>query len=148
MFVMKTSMTNKELVLQFWAHMQANDFRAASTLFADSYVLDWPLSGERIRGKANFVTINERYPAHGRWHFTIHRCLAEGDQVVTDVTVTDGVVTAKAITFSTLSNGQIQRQVEYWPEPTAPAVWRAAYVERIGLEEQGSDNAEIDLATG
>jgi len=140
-------MTSKELVLQFWRYMQANDFRAASTLFADAYVLDWPVSGERIRGRENFVAINEHYPAHGRWHFTLHRCLAEDDQVVTDVTVTDGVVTAKAVSFFTVRQGQIVRQVEYWPEPYEPADWRAAYVEHISPEEKG-DHAETDLVTG
>jgi len=141
-------MTPKELVRQFWNYMQANDFRAASTLFADAYVLDWPVSGERIRGRDNFVAINERYPAHGRWHFTLHRCLAEGDEVVTDVTVTDGVVTAKVIAFFTVRQGQIVRQVEYWPEPYEPAVWRVAYTERIDPAEKGNDHAETDLAAG
>jgi hypothetical protein len=111
--------------------MQANDFRAAAQLLADDFVLDWPLTGERIRGRDNFVALNERYPAHGRWHFTLHRCLAERAEVVTEVTVTDGVVSAQAITFSTVAHGQISRQVEYWPEPYEPLAWRAKLVERI-----------------
>jgi hypothetical protein len=52
-------MTSKQTVLQFWAYMQANDFRAASALFAAEYVLDWSLTGERIRGRENFVTVSQ-----------------------------------------------------------------------------------------
>jgi hypothetical protein len=37
----------------------------------------------------------------------------------------------RAITFSTVSQGRIVRQVEFWPEPFAPAVNRAHLVEPI-----------------
>ena len=40
----------------------------------------------------------------------VHRLIAEGDEVVSEVTVTDGVVTARAITFSTVREGRIARQ--------------------------------------
>ena len=54
---------------RFWATMRTNDFQAVGELLHDDYVLEWPQSGERIRGRANFVAINENYPAHGRWEF-------------------------------------------------------------------------------
>jgi ketosteroid isomerase-like protein len=38
----------RRLVTQFWAAMQANDWAAATALFADDYVLYWPQSGEHI----------------------------------------------------------------------------------------------------
>ena len=111
--------------------MQTNDFSAAGEFLHDDYVLEWPQSGERIRGRANFVAVNENYPAHGRWQFTVHRIIAEGDQVVSDVEVTDGVVTARAITFSTIRDGKIIHQTEFWPDPFEPPGWRAGWVERI-----------------
>jgi ketosteroid isomerase-like protein len=122
---------SKQVVQNFWAAMQTNDFRRAGELLHDDYVLEWPQSGERIRGRANFVAINENYPAHGRWEFTIHRILAEDDEAVSDVGVTDGVVTAKVITFSTVRDGRILRQIEFWPDPFEPAAWRTQWVERI-----------------
>ena len=122
---------NKQVVEQFWEAMRANDFRAAGELLHDDYILDWPQSGERIRGRANFVAINEHYPAAGRWQFTIHRMIAEDDEVVTDVTVTDGVTTGRAITFSTVRDRKILNQTEYWPDPFEAVLWRAQWVERI-----------------
>src|SRR5512133_121758 len=91
----------KHIIESFWLAMQSNDFRAAGEFLHDDYLLEWPQSGERIRGRENFVLINTRYPAHGRWEFTIHRIFAEGDEVVSDVGVTDGVIQARVITFST-----------------------------------------------
>ena len=121
---------SKYVVEQFWGKMQTNDFIAAGELLHDDFVLDWPQSGERIRGRESFVAVNQNYPAHGRWGFTVHRIIAEGDQAVSDVDVTDGVIRARVITFSTIREGKIWRQAEFWPDPFEPASWRAAWVEK------------------
>jgi len=47
----------------------------------------------------------------------VQRLSAEGDEVASEVRVTDGVLTAWAITFSTVREGRIVRQTEYWPDP-------------------------------
>jgi ketosteroid isomerase-like protein len=122
---------NKQIIEGFWAAMQTNDFKAAGEFLHDDYVLEWPQSGERIRGRANFVAINDHYPAYGRWEFTVHHILAEGDEVVSDVGVTDGVITGRAIAFSTVHAGKILHQTEFWPDPFEPAAWRADWVEKI-----------------
>ncbi len=64
-------------------------------------------TGERIRGRDNFAVLNSEYPAHGPWRFTINRIVASDTEVVTDVSVTDGVVKALAITFSITCDGKI-----------------------------------------
>ena len=123
--------SSKRVVEQFWEAMQSNDFRAAGDFLHEEYMLQWPQSGERVRGRENFVAINEQYPAHGRWEFTIHRILAEGNEVVSDVDVTDGVIRGRVITFSKIGDGKILRQTEFWPDPFEPADWRAQWVEKI-----------------
>lgn len=122
---------NRQVVKQFWAAIHDNDFHAAGELLHDEYMLDWPQSGERIQGRANFVAVNEHYPAAGPWRVTVHRLIAEGNEVVSEVTVTDGAQTGRAITFSTVREGRIVRQTEYWPDPFAAAAWRAQWVVRI-----------------
>jgi ketosteroid isomerase-like protein len=126
----KTSQNNKQVVEKFWAAMQTNDFSSAGEFLHDDYVLEWPQSGERIRGRENFVAINTNYPAHGRWEFRIHRILAEGDEVVSDVGVTDGTIVGRAITFSTIRDGKIIYQIEFWPDPFEPPAWRTEWVEK------------------
>ena len=125
-----SSQNTRQVVEAFWAAMQANDFKAAGEFLHDDYVLEWPQSAERIRGRANFVAINQNYPAHGRWQFTVHRILAEGDEVVSDVDVTDGVITSRVITFSTIRDGKIVQQIEFWPDPFEPPAWRAEWIEK------------------
>jgi limonene-1,2-epoxide hydrolase len=122
---------SKQVVEGFWAAMQTNNFKAAGEFLHDGYILEWPQSGERIRGRTNFVAVNEHYPAHGRWEFRIHHILAEGNEVVSDVSVTDGAITGRAITFSTVRDGKILHQTEFWPDPFEPAAWRAEWVEKL-----------------
>ena len=123
--------SSKEVIQGFWTAMQSNDFKSAGEWLHDDYVLEWPQSGERIRGRTNFVAINEKYPAHGRWKFRIHRMVAEGNQVVTDVGVTDGVINARVITFSTVRDEKIVHQTEFWPDPFEAPAWRAEWVEKM-----------------
>ena len=110
--------------------MQANDFAAAAESMSPDALVEWPQSGERIHGRENFIAVNANYPAAGRWNFEVERLVASGDEVVSDVRVTDGVLRARVITFSTVRRGLIVGQVEYWPESFAAAPWRAAWVER------------------
>ena len=121
----------KEIIEQFWQAMEGNDFYKAAELFHDDFTLEWHQSGERIRGRENFAKLNTAYPTQGIWHFTINSIVAEGDVVVSDVSVTDGLRTDRVITFSTVRDGKIWKQVEFWPEPFEAPEWRAQWVEKI-----------------
>ena len=123
-------MNNKQILENFWATMETNDFHAASQLLHDDYILEWPQSGERILGRDNFAAINTNYPSEGKWHFTINHIVAEGDTVVTDVTATDGKIIGRAITFSTIRDQKIWKQIEFWPDPFEAPQWRAQWVEK------------------
>lgn len=119
----------KQVVLDFWQQMQRNDWAAASQLLAEDFVGHWPQSAEKIVGRDNFVQINANYPVQGRWEFTIHQVVADGNKVVTDVSVTDGDLHARAITFSTVVDRLITEQTEFWPDSMPAAAWRRQWVE-------------------
>lgn len=121
----------KEIIELFWLAMQGNDFYKASELLHDDFILEWHQSGERIRGRENFAKLNTAYPTQGLWHFTINSIVTEGDLVVSDVSVTDGIRNDRVITFSTVRDGRIWKQVEFWPEPFESPEWRAPWVEKI-----------------
>lgn len=101
--------------------MQANDWERAASCLAPECVIDWPCSGEQIVGPNDFVAIQARYPTNtGRWSFEVHRIVADGDTVVSEVTVTDGEQSARVVAFSDIDVDQIVHQVEYWPTPYEP----------------------------
>lgn len=119
------------IVERFWELMAANDFFAVGAVLGDAFVLDWPQSGERIRGREAFAAMNAAYPAQVPWRFTINRIVGGGQSAVSDVSVTDGVQTGRAITFFTLRDGNIESIVEFWPEPFEPQPNRRQFVEII-----------------
>jgi ketosteroid isomerase-like protein len=120
-----------DTVRRFWERMASNDFDSVGAVLADDFVLDWPQSGERLRGRSNFARMNAEYPAHGRWAFTVHRLFGQGGEVVSDVGVTDGVQVARAISFFEVVEGRIARIVEFWPDPFEAPANRAHLVEPI-----------------
>lgn len=121
-------MNEKEVVLAYWQEMETNDFRKASKFLAESFECHWPQSSEIIIGRENFVAINEKYPSNGKWKFQIQSIVHEGCNVVSDVKVTDGQVKARAITFHTIDNGLISKQVEFWPDDYPAPSWREQWV--------------------
>ena len=102
---------------EFWRLMSTNDFESVGQVLAPDFVLEWPQSKERIRGAERFARMNAEYPSHGPWRFTINRIVGGESEVVTDVSVTDGTQTARSISFFSVTNGKIDRLVEFWPDP-------------------------------
>jgi limonene-1,2-epoxide hydrolase len=125
-----TDRTPRQLVEQFWQTMHANDWRAVGALLHDDYLLTYPQSGERIRGRDHFVALNATYPAAGLWRFSAHRLIADETGAATDVTVTDGARTFRVVPFFEVRDDRIWRMTEFWPDPFAPPAERAHWVER------------------
>jgi hypothetical protein len=123
--------TAVEVAREFWRLMATNDFHSVAAVLAPAFVLEWPQSKERIRGAERFARMNHEYPAHGRWQFTINRLVGGESEAASDVTVTDGVRTARAISFFTVAEGKVTRLVEFWPEPYAAPGNRAHLVEAM-----------------
>jgi ketosteroid isomerase-like protein len=119
----------RSAIKRFWETMGTNDFRAVGELLHDDFVLAWPQTHERFRGRENFAAVNAHYPVAGRWHFTINRLVAGEEGGVSDVTVTDGVRVDRAISFFELRDGRIWRLTEYWPEDGDAPEWRSRWAE-------------------
>ncbi len=115
--------------------MEADDWELAASSLAPDCAVDWPCSGERIVGRADFAAVQARYPSStGRWDFEVHRLVAEGGTVVSEVTVTDGEQSARAVVFPIVEGDRIAHQVEYWPTAYDPQPERAGLtrpIERI-----------------
>jgi len=126
-----TAEESRQAVENYWEAMATNHLAKAEAWLYDDFVLDWPQSGERVRGWASFAAINANYPVAGRWRFAVHRLIAAEGRVASEIEVSDGSTTAIAITFSELREGKILRQVECSPDPFPPAPWRRRGVERI-----------------
>jgi ketosteroid isomerase-like protein len=118
---------NRSIVERLWQLFDAQDFEAAGELLHDDFICEWPQSRERIRGRENYVAINQNYP--GTWSISIRRLIVEDDQAASEVVLRYAEQVVQAVSFFELRDGKIFRQVDYWPDPYPAPAGRAQWTE-------------------
>ncbi|ATZ25914.1 SnoaL-like domain protein [Streptomyces lavendulae subsp. lavendulae] len=128
-----------KVVAHLWERIEARDWDGVAALVAEDAVIEWPVSGERIVGRANFVAVlrdegeeseDDERPLGA---VEVLRILADGDLVVTEVEIPEEHVVYRAVSLWTVRDGEIVGAREYWTSPgqdPAPR-WRAVYVEPL-----------------
>jgi ketosteroid isomerase-like protein len=125
----RTDPESGRVVERLWGAMQARDWAAVGALLLDDFVCEWPQSGERIRGRHNYIELNRNYP--GDWRIEAVRVVASGDEAASEVAIRLDGRTDIAASFYTLRGGKLLRETDYWPEPCEAPPWRARWVERF-----------------
>ena len=69
-----------------WAASDANDFETEHDIYRDDAVLEYPQSGERIRGRRNIQASRTAQPNQKR--FTVRRIVGAGELWVTEFILT------------------------------------------------------------
>lgn len=114
-----------------WA---SRDEVRASECYAEDVVLEFPQSGERIRGRENITAFRQAYPAN--IDFEMHRTIGCGDLWVNEYTIRyDGENLRKVAGIMEFRNGKVVRERLYITEPWEPPAWRAQWVERFVTDE-------------
>jgi ketosteroid isomerase-like protein len=122
----------KEVVAELWRRMESRDWEGVGELVAEDFVLDWPESRERIRGRKNFVELNRNYPEG--WSIEVLQIVGEGNRVASEIRVPHtGAGLHYASSFFEVENGRLARGREYWVKELdeEPPAWRAQWVERL-----------------
>ncbi|MFE6835303.1 nuclear transport factor 2 family protein [Streptomyces sp. NPDC057705] len=121
------------VVARLWERIEARDWDGVAGLIAEDAVIEWPVSGERIVGRANFIAVNSDDGHADERSVELLRILADGDLVVTEVEIPQDHVVYRAVSLWTVRDGEIVEAREYWTSPgqdPAPR-WRAGYVEPL-----------------
>lgn len=114
--------------------LAGKDEVAAAAIFADDAVIEWPQSGERIRGKQNIIALHEASPVGV--DFEIRRITGSGDLWVTETTIRyDGARPTSAVFIMEFRDGRVIRETDYFGEPFDPPGYRAAWVELMSESE-------------
>src|SRR3954466_1088519 len=69
-----------------WAASDANDFEAEHRIYREDAVLEYPQSGERIRGRQNIQSSRTAQP--NRKRFAVRRIIGAGNLWVTEFVLT------------------------------------------------------------
>jgi hypothetical protein len=113
-----------------WAASDANDFDAEHAIYREDALLEYPQSGERIRGRHNIQASRAAQPNAKR--FTVRRITGAGDLWVTEFVLTYDGRPSFTVSIMEFLDGKVARETQYFADPFEPGPSRAAWVERMG----------------
>jgi len=112
-----------------WAASDANDFEAEHEIYREDAVLEYPQSGERIRGRRNIQASRAAQPNLKR--FTVRRIIGAGDLWVTEFVLTYDGRPSFTVSVMEFLDGKVARETQYFADPFEPGPSRAQWVERM-----------------
>ncbi|MEO7053992.1 MAG: nuclear transport factor 2 family protein [Rhizomicrobium sp.] len=111
-----------------WQASDANDFDAEHDIYRDDAVLDYPQSGERIRGRRNIR--ESRFVQPDKKRFTVRRIIGGGDLWVSEFLLTYNDKPSYAVSIMEFRGGLVAHETQYFADGFPPAPSRAHLVER------------------
>ena len=112
-----------------WTASDANDFDTEHRIYGADAVLEYPQSGERIRGRDHIQASRTAQPNAKR--FTVRRILGGGDLWISEVVLTYDGVPDYVVSIMEFENGHVVRETQYFGEAFEPGPSRAQWVERM-----------------
>src|SRR6201990_3022174 len=112
-----------------WNASDANDFDVEHDIYREDAVLEYPQSGERIRGRHNIQASRVAHPTAKR--FTVRRIIGMGDLWVTEFILTYDGQPSYTVSIMEFLDGRVARETQYFGDPFEPGPSRAQWVERI-----------------
>jgi hypothetical protein len=112
-----------------WAASDANDFEAEHQIYREDAVLEYPQSGERIRGRRNIQA--SRFVQPSRKRFTVRRILGAADLWITELVITYDARPSYTVSIMEFRDGKVARETQYFGDPFEPGPSRAQWVERM-----------------
>jgi SnoaL-like domain len=126
---MNEEQTIRAALDRHWAASDANDFETEHEIYHDDAVLEYPQSGERIRGRRNIQASRSAQPNKKR--FSVRRILGAGDLWVSEFILTYDGLPSYTVSIMEFKDNKVARETQYFGDPFAPGPSRAQWVERI-----------------
>jgi hypothetical protein len=112
-----------------WAASDANALDDEHQIYLEDAVLDYPQSGERIRGRRNIQASRAAQP--NRKRFAVRRIVGAGDLWVTEFILSYDDRPSHAVSIMEFVDGKVARKTQYFADPFEPGPSRAQWVEPI-----------------
>jgi hypothetical protein len=120
----------REALNRHWTASDVNAFDAEHDIYRDDAVLEYPQSGELIRGRHGIQASRAAQPNSKR--FTVRRIVGTGDLWVTEFILTYDGVPSYRVSIMEFLDGKVARETQYFGDPFEPGPSRAQWVERMG----------------
>ena len=122
--------TVRAALQRHWEASDASDFEVEHEIYRDDAVLDYPQSGERIRGRKNIQ--ESRFVQPNKKRFTVRRIVGGGDLWVTEFVLSYDGVPSYTVSIMEFRDGLVAHETQYFANRFDPAPSRAHLVERVG----------------
>jgi hypothetical protein len=119
----------REALDRHWAASDASDFDQEHEIYRDEAVLEYPQSGERIRGRQNIQLSRAAQP--NRKRFAVRRIIGSGCFWVTEYVLTYDGQPSYTVSIMEFLEGKVIRETQYFGDAFAPGPSRAQWVERM-----------------
>jgi len=120
----------RQALVRHWQASDANDFKAEHDIYHDDAVLDYPQSGERIRGRHNIR--ESRFVQPSKKRFRVRRIIGSGDLWVSEFVLSYDGKPSDVVSIMEFKSGLVVHETQYFADPFDPAPSRAHLVERMG----------------
>ena len=110
-----------------WAASDADDFDTEHDIYLEDAVLEYPQSGERIRGRRNIQLSRANQPSKKR--FAVRRITGSGDLWITEYILTYDGRPSYTVSIMEFSGDKVLRETQYFADPFEPGPSRAQWVE-------------------
>ena len=121
--------TVRAALQRHWDASDASDFQVEHEIYREDAVLDYPQSGERIRGRRNIQQSRAVQPNQKR--FTVRRISGSGDLWVSEFTLSYDGVPSYTVSIMEFRDGRVAHETQYFADRFAPGPSRAHLVERM-----------------
>ena len=111
-----------------WKASDVGDLDVEHEIYREDAVLDYPQSGERIRGRHNIQ--QSRFLQPNRKRFTVRRITGSGDLWVSEFTLSYDDIPSYAVSIMEFHDGLVAHETQYFADRFDPAPSRAHLVER------------------
>ena len=106
-----------------WDASDADDLVTEHQIYRADAVLEYPQSGERIRGRDNIRAARIAQPNTKR--FTVRRILGGGDLWISELVLTYDAQPFYVVSIMELDGGEVVRETQFFADPFEPGPSRA-----------------------
>jgi len=128
--------TMRQALERHWAASDASDFQVEHEIYREDAVLEYPQSGERLRGRRNIQ--ESRFVQPNKKRFAVRKIVGSGELWITEFILSYDDIPSYAVSIMEFREGLVAHETQYFAEPFDPAPSRAHLVERAGSTGGGT----------
>jgi hypothetical protein len=119
----------REALDRHWKASDASDFATEHEIYHQEAILEYPQSGEQIRGRFNIQLSRAAQP--DTKHFSVRRIVGAGNLWVTEFVLSYDGRPSYVVSIMEFQQGLVARETQYFSDGFEPSPSRAHLVERL-----------------